>query len=74
MARIFHCAPCLAGIILGGQWDPDLPKHFMITPERLTKLKARVSANPDATDPVDSHPQEPSPSVATAPPVRMTKA
>lgn len=42
MARIFHTAPCLADVMVGGmdKWDPTVPTAFIITTERLEKLRA----------------------------------
>ncbi|KAK8869484.1 hypothetical protein IAR55_000049 [Kwoniella newhampshirensis] len=42
MARIFHCAPCLASVILGGQWDPTVPSVFKATQERMDRLGEKV--------------------------------
>ncbi|WVQ86242.1 hypothetical protein IAT38_008410 [Cryptococcus sp. DSM 104549] len=44
MARIFHCAPCLAKVILGGdsEWDPTVPSVFKATKERLERLREKV--------------------------------
>jgi hypothetical protein len=50
MARIFLCAPALAGYMLSGEWDPDMPTSFRVTPERLAKLRAKVDqAKEDAS-------------------------
>ncbi|ORY28951.1 FAD dependent oxidoreductase [Naematelia encephala] len=37
MARIFHCAPTLAEVMLGGQWDPTLPAVYQPSPDRLQR-------------------------------------
>ena len=42
MARIFLCAPSLASYILDGEWDPDMPESFKITPKRIERLKQKV--------------------------------
>jgi hypothetical protein len=44
MARIFLCAPSLASYILEGKWDPEMPKSFQITPERIERLKQKVGS------------------------------
>lgn len=43
MARIFHTAPCLAGLMLGCAWDPSVPECFQISEERLARLHAGVT-------------------------------
>lgn len=42
MARIFLCAPALARYMLMGDWDPDMPEAFRVTPERLGRLRVKV--------------------------------
>ncbi|ORY27107.1 FAD dependent oxidoreductase [Naematelia encephala] len=44
MARIFHCAPCLADVVLGGMelWDETVPRAFVVTKERVEKLRQGV--------------------------------
>ncbi|WVQ79001.1 hypothetical protein IAT38_001093 [Cryptococcus sp. DSM 104549] len=39
MARIFHVAPCLAGVILGEEWDETVPLVFKSSEERFVKLR-----------------------------------
>ncbi|KAK0444954.1 FAD dependent oxidoreductase-domain-containing protein [Desarmillaria tabescens] len=40
MARIFGCAPGLAQMVLGGNWeDTGMPECFQITEERMAKLR-----------------------------------
>ncbi|OCF32027.1 hypothetical protein I316_06413 [Kwoniella heveanensis BCC8398] len=41
MARIFHCGPCLADVVMNGMsaWDPTVPEAFTITEERLRRLR-----------------------------------
>ncbi|WWC85870.1 uncharacterized protein L201_000737 [Kwoniella dendrophila CBS 6074] len=39
MARIFICAPALAKHVLGGEWDPIMPKSFIVTEERINRLR-----------------------------------
>jgi hypothetical protein len=43
MARIFHTAPCLAGLVLGKEWDPSVPEAFQISEERIARLRAGVT-------------------------------
>ncbi|KAL7421184.1 hypothetical protein Q5752_004069 [Cryptotrichosporon argae] len=40
MGRIFHCAPCLADVVLGGidAWDPTVSTAFQATAARLGRL------------------------------------
>ncbi|KAK8853409.1 hypothetical protein IAR55_004115 [Kwoniella newhampshirensis] len=45
MARIFHCAPTLASIMTGGEWDPTLPLAFKSTPERLASLRKKTGSS-----------------------------
>ncbi|ORY28201.1 FAD dependent oxidoreductase-domain-containing protein [Naematelia encephala] len=42
MARIFHCAPCAASLVLGGQWDETLPKAFECSQERIDTVRQKV--------------------------------
>ncbi|WWD19838.1 hypothetical protein CI109_104305 [Kwoniella shandongensis] len=42
MARIFHCAPTLAAIMTGGEWDPTLPLAFKSSPERFASLREKI--------------------------------
>ncbi|WVR09612.1 hypothetical protein IAU60_006684 [Kwoniella sp. DSM 27419] len=39
MARIFHTAPCLAGLIQAGTWDPTVPRAFEMTADRMERLR-----------------------------------
>jgi len=45
MARIFHCAPCLADVILRGEegWDESVPRAFRMTAERVERLRGQVN-------------------------------
>ena len=39
MARIFLCAPALATYMMTDRWDPAMPEAFLITTERIQKLR-----------------------------------
>ena len=43
MARIFLCAPTLADYILTSKWDPAMPEAFIVTPERLSRLRTNLA-------------------------------
>jgi len=50
MARIFLCAPVLAKYMLDGEWDPEMPSAFLVTEERLARLRKEVKRDEvDAT-------------------------
>lgn len=43
MARIFTCAPGIAKIMLGKDWDDTgLPECFKFSEERLTRLSTKT--------------------------------
>ena len=41
MARIFHCSPNLASVILNGEsaWEPHFPNAYKASSERIAQLK-----------------------------------
>lgn len=42
MARIGVAAPALADFILAGEWDPAMPRSFILSEDRLVRLRSLV--------------------------------